>query len=1087
MKPSHVILTFCVLLIAGVGFALAQTDTRPTVKVANLSCAELEQVGGAVKAALAHELEQGRTRKLANFRAQSLAIEAQQTGEMFKGVGGWVRKKYAEHGLTDASAPQNLIVLTAQEEQVVSALSTMAETLGGVFGEAGKWGTKAATKAAKRLGSLIAKEPLKGIGYAEISRPELGRLTVVLDKQEKVVWANVDLEDVKEEWKANYGWESERLHLYIPLMEEAPRPQLGDARVVLKARETDTGRLASKKDPSEGDKPRQERTQTERARSGRDADHGDFNVTGKDDHEPVEVPIEREPEEVPAPSISLKWEQATIGRPDHLAGDRTVYVDVAGPQGPQVHAIDTRSGKILATKNLQPGYEVLGVSAGAVYLGPFSQFKRTRRVGSILALDKATLTPLWSASFADQNMKRVFIVRQGIYYERGVRLAQEKGRWITETGRLAEKSGQPVWNRQLDKRDGLICIGGFGGDRINGEAQLRVSSSNMMRTGRGGAFSTDVFCLLEGLDLATGQTMWSRELRLPHTFFLGSFPVASNSCFVWVNHPRHFAHIAISETTEAAKQSSDGAYKLAACDLKTGRTKWESERIDELASCAHAWMAGASSEAVIVHGEVAHGHTPYRLWVGVNSRTGKVTWKKWAKAAPRGQRPGPLFAPDWTEVVGNCLLVAQGSTLIVLDASSGELFAREEKFPSDAGDRHVVYENMLVIGTDNGVTGYQVGEARKQRPSAPGGKVKPAPEPPTQPTSPAHRQGESDLQDRPESHATGGPGFAYPVKDDAGGNVTWRVTQAFGAYYAKMGGFHSGVDWSVPGSADLGKPVYAVANGSVAHVSQLRGNRGHLVAIEHDAPNENRPYTVPYWRKSESGREGSYASEGVSKVYSIYVHVTPASGITEGRTVERGQVIGAIADISPLSPHLHFEIRHPEASPSNDWSMVYDASGGLLSTLEKIFSRGKQQSSSGSKNTANWARVGGTVTGYYKDLQKMLDAGLRDPVSFIDANASPAKAQSGGPVPELGLAIAADPSGGAEESLQGVRIAQVKPESLAARAGLQENMVIVQVAGQQVRSVEDFRKALQGSTLAKGIPMLVRAGQQERFVLLKVR
>ncbi|MFZ3168600.1 MAG: choice-of-anchor U domain-containing protein [Candidatus Methanoperedens sp.] len=196
----------------------------------------------------------------------------------------------------------------------------------------------------------------------------------------------------------------------------------------------------------------------------------------------------------------------------------------------------------------------------------------------------------------------------------------------------------------------------------------------------------------------------------------------------------------------------------------------------------------------------------------------------------------------------------------------------------------------------------------------------------------------------------------YPVIDDnPADSLHWDVPyNGFGNWYAAMNGYHSGEDWNLVGGEDLNEPVYAIADGKVVKVSDL-GSLGHLVAIEHNA-RPGRMYIIP-GRDEETY---SYETEYVTKIYSVYVHITPADGIIQGAEVKKGEtVIGYI--MNPTGgPHLHFEIRHPNAKNSLDWSLV-----------------GSQ---------ANWAYSGGNPNGYYKNLQQMVDAGVRDPRDFIKAN-----------------------------------------------------------------------------------------------------
>jgi hypothetical protein len=52
---------------------------------------------------------------------------------------------------------------------------------------------------------------------------------------------------------------------------------------------------------------------------------------------------------------------------------------------------------------------------------------------------------------------------------------------------------------------------------------------------------------------------------------------------------------------------------------------------------------------------------------------------------------------------------------------------------------------------------------------------------------------------------------------------------------------------------------------------------------------------------------------------------------------------------------------------------------------------------------------------------------------------------------------------------------------------MEPGMLILQVGGKPVRSVAEFKEALQGADSARGIPMLVRAGDRQLFVLIRKR
>jgi len=70
---------------------------------------------------------------------------------------------------------------------------------------------------------------------------------------------------------------------------------------------------------------------------------------------------------------------------------------------------------------------------------------------------------------------------------------------------------------------------------------------------------------------------------------------------------------------------------------------------------------------------------------------------------------------------------------------------------------------------------------------------------------------------------------------------------------------------------------------------------------------------------------------------------------------------------------------------------------------------------------------------------------------------------------------------------QGVLITGVERGSLASRAELEPGMLILQAGGRNVKSVDDLEKVLEEADLSRGLPLLVRAGDRQLFVLLKKR
>lgn len=67
----------------------------------------------------------------------------------------------------------------------------------------------------------------------------------------------------------------------------------------------------------------------------------------------------------------------------------------------------------------------------------------------------------------------------------------------------------------------------------------------------------------------------------------------------------------------------------------------------------------------------------------------------------------------------------------------------------------------------------------------------------------------------------------------------------------------------------------------------------------------------------------------------------------------------------------------------------------------------------------------------------------------------------------------------------GVVITEVEPDSAAARAGLSEGMLIMKVGPHKVKSVEEFKAATKEASLDKGVLLLVRTQDGNRFLVLK--
>ncbi|HMP57896.1 MAG TPA: Do family serine endopeptidase [Gemmatales bacterium] len=69
--------------------------------------------------------------------------------------------------------------------------------------------------------------------------------------------------------------------------------------------------------------------------------------------------------------------------------------------------------------------------------------------------------------------------------------------------------------------------------------------------------------------------------------------------------------------------------------------------------------------------------------------------------------------------------------------------------------------------------------------------------------------------------------------------------------------------------------------------------------------------------------------------------------------------------------------------------------------------------------------------------------------------------------------------------LRGAWIVQVKPRSVAARAGLRTGMVITEANGRRVESARQLRQALAGTSLKEGVPVFVRTPKGGDYLTLR--
>jgi serine protease Do len=85
-------------------------------------------------------------------------------------------------------------------------------------------------------------------------------------------------------------------------------------------------------------------------------------------------------------------------------------------------------------------------------------------------------------------------------------------------------------------------------------------------------------------------------------------------------------------------------------------------------------------------------------------------------------------------------------------------------------------------------------------------------------------------------------------------------------------------------------------------------------------------------------------------------------------------------------------------------------------------------------------------------------------------------------VSDLAPEIAAKLGSGADS---GAIVTAVQPQSVAAQNGIREGMIILRVGQKTIRSAADFKAAMKDQSLEKGVPLLIRAQNGNRFLLLK--
>ena len=127
---------------------------------------------------------------------------------------------------------------------------------------------------------------------------------------------------------------------------------------------------------------------------------------------------------------------------------------------------------------------------------------------------------------------------------------------------------------------------------------------------------------------------------------------------------------------------------------------------------------------------------------------------------------------------------------------------------------------------------------------------------------------------------------ATPANDGDG----FYSANAFGEFSnnASLRDYHLGEDWNYEGAAgaDLGAEVRTIGTGTIVFAGDGGTGWGNVVIVKHMLP------------------DGAYGGF----VTSFYGHLGDLA-VSVAQTVQRGTVLGTIAQVDDISPHLHFEIR----------------------------------------------------------------------------------------------------------------------------------------------------------------------------------
>ena len=191
---------------------------------------------------------------------------------------------------------------------------------------------------------------------------------------------------------------------------------------------------------------------------------------------------------------------------------------------------------------------------------------------------------------------------------------------------------------------------------------------------------------------------------------------------------------------------------------------------------------------------------------------------------------------------------------------------------------------------------------------------------------------------------------------------------------------------------------------------------------------------------------------GVDQVHGVLVAQVAAGSPAEAAGMQVGDVIQKFADHAVAHPHELQEI--VEQSPARSSQKVEIVRDGKTKTLDVVIQPLPDSMTAASALSGEGQDADSESLGHELGME-------------IGPLTPPAAA-------ELGLAGAS-----------GVLVTGVEPQGIAAMAGIESGMVIVEVDRKPVASVKDFTTALKGKALADGVLLKVRTKDGSRLLLLQ--